>query len=446
MIKKTTTIPVLLVFLAFSGCSSTRGPSQAWIPAWKQTSSLTSPRAGVAAVAVNDVIYAIGGVDNGHFLNTTEYAKVQKDGALGPWQAGPVLNEERGFTEAVVHNGFVYVVGGGNGPAGHHLLRSVERSRILPDGTLGPWQKDSAMQVTRRCTKLIATDKKIYSFGGFGGVLLDSVESAEFRPDGSLGEWKVEPEVMTMQRYVNGVKKMHGAAYIIGGHDATGGGGITAVEWSRFDKAGVLQKWKATSPLKTGRYALGTAVYGDYLYAAGGQTGADYLGSIEKTKVRADGELDAWESTTPLPQPRAAFGMIVYKDKVYVIGGSNRGGTLYTVGYATLNDTGEIGFWGSAQQADTYNALAEAAKARSAEHVVETEGVVKEVMQTGTYTYLQVRKSDGSTEWVAGPKLEVAVDSRVRYSSGTAMSNFHSKELNRTFPSVQFVGQVQKVE
>jgi hypothetical protein len=407
---------------------------------------MTSPRTGAAVVAVNDVIYVIGGADNGNFLNTTEYARVQKDGTLGPWQAGPVLNEERGFTDAVVHNGFIYVVGGGNGPAGHHLLRSVERARILPDGTLGPWQKDSEMQATRRCTKLIATDKKIYSFGGFGGVLLDSVESAEFRPDGSLGEWKVEPEVMTMQRYVNGVKKMGGAAYVIGGHDSTGGAGITAVEWSQLDSAGVLQKWKATSPLKSGRYALGTAAYGDYLYAAGGQTGADYLGSIEKTKVRANGELEAWQITTPLPQPRAAFGMIVYKDKVYVIGGSNRSGTLYTVAYATLNDAGDIGFWGTAEQADAFNALAEAAKAKSAERVVESEGIVKEVMQTGTYTYLNVLKSDGSTEWVAGPKLQISVDSRVRYSNGTTMSNFHSKELKRTFPSVQFVGQVQKVE
>jgi hypothetical protein len=251
---------------------------------------------------------------------------------------------------------------------------------------------------------------------------------------------------MTMQRYVNGVKKMHGAAYVIGGHDATGGVGITAVEWSRFDAAGVLQKWKATSPMKTGRYALGTAAYGDYIYAAGGQTGADYLDSIERTKVRADGELEAWQSSTPLPQPRAAFGMIVYKDTMYVIGGSNRSGTLYTVGYATLKDSGDIGFWGTAEQADAYSAMVEAAKARSAERVVEIEGVVKEVLQTGTYTYVQVQKSDGSTEWIAGPKLDIAVNARVRYGNGTAMTNFHSKELNRTFPSVQFVGQLQKAE
>jgi hypothetical protein len=442
MIKKINAVSVLLVLFALSGCASMRG--QTWIPDWKQTSSFSVARAGAAAVVAEDTIYLIGGVDGRDFLNTTEYAKIRKDGSLGPWQPGPVLIEARGFTEAVVHNGFVYVVGGGNGPYGKNLLRTVERARIEKDGTLGPWQKESEMQVTRRCTKLTATDRKIYSFGGFGGALLDTVESAEFRPDGSLGEWKLEPEVMTMQRYVNGAKNVGGAAYVVGGHDQARGAGITAVEWSQFDKAGALQKWKAASPLQTGRYGLSTAAHGDYLYAVGGMSGAEYLDSIEKVKVGANGELGAWQTTTPLPQPRASFSVVGYKDSIYILGGTNRDGYLTSVEYASYNAAGDIGYWGSMQDAEALKAKLVAVKAQNP--LLPNEGVVNEVVQTGIYTYLQVKKDNGSIEWVAGPKLQLAAGSRVRYSKGIAMSNFYSKELKRSFPMVLFVGQVEKIE
>jgi hypothetical protein len=302
------------------------------------------------------------------------------------------------------------------------------------------------MQVTRRCTKLVATDRKIYSFGGFGGALLDTVESAEFLPDGSLGEWKLEPEAMTMQRYVNGVKKVGGAVYVVGGHQQAGGAGINEVEWSKFDKDGALRGWKATSPLQAGRYALATASHGDYLYAGGGQSGAEYLDSVEMTKVGADGELGAWRAATRLPQPRAGFSLVVYKDWIYVLGGTNRKGTLYSVGYSGFNAAGDIGFWGGQAEADTYAGMAASARAAAASAQLPEGGMVTEVLQTSAYTYLHVLKDDGSIEWVAGPKLEFEVNSRVRYSMGITKSDFHSKELNRTFPTMLFVVQMQKAE
>jgi len=249
---------------------------------------------------------------------------------------------------------------------------------------------------------------------------------------------------MTMQRYVNGAKNVGGAAYVVGGHDQARGAGITAVERSQFDKAGALQKWKATSQLQTGRYGLSTAAHGDYLYAVGGMSGAEYLDSIEKVKVAANGELGAWQATTPLPQPRASFSVVGYKDRLYILGGTNRDGYLTSVEYASYNAAGDIGYWGSTQDAEALKAKLVAVKAQNP--LLPNEGVVSEVVQTGIYTYLQVKKDNGGIEWVAGPKLQLAAGSRVRYSKGIAMSNFYSKELKRNFPMVLFVGQVEKIE
>lgn len=434
-------IAVLALICTLSACST---QNKLWIPDWKETSPLAAPRAGTALVAADDTLFLIGGVDGKDFLDTTEYAKIQQDHSLGPWQPGPRLKEKRGFIDAVIHKGSVYVVGGGNGPNGHNLLRSVERAHILPDGTLGPWETEkNSMVVARRCSKIIATDTALYAFGGFGGTLLDTVEKAEFMPDGSLGEWQLEPKTMLMPRYVNGVKKWGTSAYVIGGHDQDKGIGITDVEWSPLGD-NEKRDWKATQPLQTGRYGLSTVSHGNYLYALGGLTGQEFLDSVEKSKVNLDGQLSAWQTSTPLESARGMFSVIEYKDWIYVIGGSSRDHFLSDVEYATVNETADFGYWGVESDALAYKAKLAARKDNQSQ--LTNLGTVIKVMQAEAYTYLQVDSLKQGVIWLAGPKLVVQPNSLVRYSKGVLMTGFYSKELNRTFKEILFVGQIQKAD
>jgi Kelch motif len=434
-------IAVLALLYTLSACSS---QNKLWIPDWKATSPLATARAGTAVVAADDTLFLIGGVDGNDFLDTTEYAKIQKDRSLGPWQSGPRLKEKRGFIDAVIHNGSIYVVGGGNGPNGHNLLRSVERAHILPDGTLGPWETEkNQMVVARRCSKIIATDTTLYAFGGFGGTLLDTVERAEFLPDGSLGEWQLESKTMLMPRYVNGVKKWGSSAYVIGGHDQTKGVGITDVEWSPLGDS-EKRDWKVTQPLQIGRYGLSTVSHGDYLYALGGLTGMEFLDSVEKSQVKADGQLSTWQTSTPLESARGMFSVVEYKDWIYVIGGTSRDGYLSGVEYATVNESADFGYWGLESDAQAYKVKLAARKENQSQLV--NLGTVKIVLQAEAYTYLQVDSLKQGVIWLAGPKLVVQPNSLVRYSKGVVMSGFYSKELNRTFKEILFVGQIQKVD
>lgn len=430
---------IAVMALMLSGCAN-----QVWIADWKATSSFSAPRAGTATVIVKDKLYLMGGVDGTNFVNFTEYAQIQKDGTLGPWQIGSPLNEERGFMEAVVRGDYVYIVGGGNGAYGHHLLRSIERARIQPDGLLGPWEKEkNEMVVTRRCSKIIATDKRIYSFGGFGGVLLDTVEYADFQADGSLGEWKLDPEMMTIPRYVNSVKKEDDRFFIIGGHDQTKGVGITDVEWTRYTPAGNTQKWQATTPMQQGRYGLSSATYGDFMYAIGGISGAEYLDSIERTKVGKDGALEAWQYTTHLDQPRANFSTADYNGRLYIIGGTNRDGYLNSVIYADRNKNGDLGYWGTNEEAKAVKALLIEREKKKAE--LPNSGLVKQVIQAEAYTYVQVDSPQNGLVWIAGGKIaDLKAGDHVGYSKGVNMSNWYSKELQRGFAMVIFVGQLQK--
>jgi hypothetical protein len=68
----------------------------------------------------------------------------------------------------------------------------------------------------------------------------------------------------------------------------------------------------------------GSAVCGNYLYIMGGETmAAGSVKIVEKARINADGTLDAWESTTPLPQRRCYIEntTIVLNDIVYIVGG-----------------------------------------------------------------------------------------------------------------------------
>lgn len=57
------------------------------------------------------------------------------------------------------------------------------------------------------------------------------------------------------------------------------------------------------------------------------------------------------------------------------------------------------------------------------------------------YTYLEVTQNK-QTKWLAGTQLAVKKGDVIRFDDGMVMTNFNSKSLKRTFPSVTFVNRV----
>jgi hypothetical protein len=64
--------------------------------------------------------------------------------------------------------------------------------------------------------------------------------------------------------------------------------------------------------------------------------------------------------------------------------------------------------------------------------------VVKEVIQTTSYTYLNTEQN-GIRQWIAVPKMEADTGDKYYFQGGMEMKDFKSKELNRTFTSVLFL-------
>ena len=67
--------------------------------------------------------------------------------------------------------------------------------------------------------------------------------------------------------------------------------------------------------------------------------------------------------------------------------------------------------------------------------------VVKEVLQTNSYTYIQAEEN-GQLQWLAIPKMEASIGETYYFHGGMEMIDFKSKELNRTFSSILFLNGV----
>ena len=69
------------------------------------------------------------------------------------------------------------------------------------------------------------------------------------------------------------------------------------------------------------------------------------------------------------------------------------------------------------------------------------KGKVLSTIEATQYTYIEVVE-DKKTLWLAAPTIALKKNNVIRYDAGSEMTNFHSKTLNRTFPSIIFVNRV----
>lgn len=70
-----------------------------------------------------------------------------------------------------------------------------------------------------------------------------------------------------------------------------------------------------------------------------------------------------------------------------------------------------------------------------------TKGIVQEVVQVSSYTYLNLLV-DGEKKWVAAPTLDAKLGEVYYYKGGMEMRDFTSTELERTFDSVLFLSSI----
>lgn len=232
---------------------------------WQISGTMRKARSDFAAVMVGHYLYALGGYTGGVFDladPTIERAEMRADGTLGEWEIVATMTMPRAGLAVVAAEGYLYAIGGtvGNAPP----MTSVEWAPIYADGSLGAWQLTAATIKSR--SHAVAAHGYLYAPAGAGDNL---IERAQIQPDGSLRAWSILSSTMTTGRTDYGLAVTPYALFA-SGNFLPCIQSFPSVEWAPLHADGTIGSWQRTASLTTPRSDHAMVAVGNYLYALGG--------------------------------------------------------------------------------------------------------------------------------------------------------------------------------
>jgi N-acetylneuraminic acid mutarotase len=123
-----------------------------------------------------------------------------------------------------------------------------------------------------------------------------------------------------------GVAVVKGKIYAIGGSTESGKWPVTNEFVSTNEEYDPeTDTWTYKKPMPTPRYCFGIAVYENKIYCIGGRTDDGVTGANEVYNP----ETDTWETKEPMPTVRVGLEANVVNGKIYLIGGSQNVNEVY---------------------------------------------------------------------------------------------------------------------
>ena len=153
-----------------------------------------------------------------------------------------------------------------------------------------------------------------------------AVKPAFSSADDSAENTWVSKAPMHVARSDLGVAVVNGKVYAIGGSTLAGSwpynGGIVATN-EEYDPA--TNTWSFKKPMPTPRMNFGIAVYNNKIYCIGGEEifKDDSKAPLTNVNEVYDPATDTWETKEPMPTPRSDLGANVANGKIYLIGGND---------------------------------------------------------------------------------------------------------------------------
>lgn len=293
-------------------------------------------RTGLAAVPVGRRIFLLGG-DSGRSASRVveSFEPASQNDERGEWRQLPPMRARRAHLAAAALRDKIFAIGGG---ADGRILNTVEAFRI-GGAAWDDWDSLPPTLVRRTFHSAWAANDLIFVCGGFDGTR--DLASCEVY-DPKTNWWKLVDN-MTSARSCFALVQMGGHLYAIGGQDRLQRNAPRAhSSVERFDLFAEL--WSPVQDLSCGRIgpAAGLLLDSDgeeYLYVCGG---IDQDGEVTASVERLGALSEAWFPMPPMNQPRWGHTAAVVENKLYVIGGSDSRGTVDT--FECFDP--EVGHWG----------------------------------------------------------------------------------------------------
>ncbi len=303
---------------------------------WSVLSVSPLNRANHAAAALNGYVYVVGGAQGPSVLGDTSFAATIPNGSLttrwGSWAAAPSFTTGRWGHATVAVNGYLYILAGVNSASA--LLNDVQFAPILPNGTLGAWAATTSLPFGRQLLTAVAHDGYLYVLGGNSSN--SSVMYAKLNADGTLGAWASTTSLVP-GRFAHASTVANGRLYVYGG-STPASVLLNDVQFAPFNPDGTLGAWVTTTSFANPRFYLSGAVGGGLAMYS------NFLDDVQYAAINADGTLGNFALTTAMPAQRAYHGTLAYNGSLYVAGGY-RGGFLSEAYAAPFNNDGTIGAW-----------------------------------------------------------------------------------------------------
>lgn len=277
-------------------------------------------RTEVAATAVGETIFVVGGVEKPALSNIKDLAITDKveayDTTSDRWTSKAPLPLGLHHVGIATIGDRVYVVGGFK-PSLLSVWKPVA-SLYIYDGKKDRWTEGPAMPTVRGALAVAVVNGKLYAIGGFDGEgNTGTVE--EYDP--GTNTWTPRAPLPTARDHL-AAAAVNGQIYTIGGRlnrDYHHNLGVVEV----YDPAS--DQWARRADLPTPRSGITAGVIDEVIYVAGGESPGGTFGTNEAY----DPAHDRWQTMAPMPTARHGLGSAVVRRRWYVInGGPTPGGSF----------------------------------------------------------------------------------------------------------------------
>ena len=292
------------------------------IGAWATDTPLLAGMYYSQAIVTNNRVYLLGGMVVSGLFSTVYTATINPDGTLGTWVTGAPLPFTIYASQAIVTNNRVYLLGGYiNGTRSS----SVYTAPINADGTLGTWVIDAPLPGTISFSQAIVTNSRVYLLGGrVNNAISSTVYTAPINPDGTLGAWVTDTPLPNIIQNTQAIVT-NNRVYLLGRDD----GYIisSTVYTAPINPDGTLGVWVTDTPLPYTIAKSQAIVTNNRVYLIGGVVNDIFSSTVYTAPINPDGTLGAWVTDTPLPVTLYNLQVIVTNSRIYAF-------TVYEIVYS----------------------------------------------------------------------------------------------------------------
>jgi len=206
------------------------------------------------------------------------------------------------------------------------LMASVAPSACVPSSNY--WESVPSLEHALSKHSGLYWNDQIYVIGGLPGTETaprptNDVWRAEIGTDGLATAWEVTNStgLPTFSRAAAVVND--GYIYVVGGHDGQVITGTTYFAQIEVGSDGNTTNWSRSPYLITlGRDYHQAVVFRDRLYVLGGYTRNGEVDEIQVASIGSNGNIGAWQELNGgLKEPLAGFTAVMYRDWLYILGG-----------------------------------------------------------------------------------------------------------------------------